>query len=103
MRRLEAGVAACLMTRKPTNRPIHRPSAACGLAPLAGRTGLGARHHLVPVDGDAEIRQWPRSPSGAARGRAGNDDVLSPRAFDVDALDVHLTVPPATSRRVTFT
>ena len=32
-----------------------------------------------------------------------NDDPIWPRSFDIDTLGVHVLVPPATTRRITFT
>lgn len=41
--------------------------------------------------------------SGSVTIDVRNDDPIWPRSFDIDALRVHVLVPPSTSRRITFT
>ncbi|MFG2074267.1 cupredoxin domain-containing protein [Nonomuraea maritima] len=55
------------------------------------------------TDGAQVDRRSLEARTGQVSVLVRNDDALSPRAFDIDTLGVHLTVPPATTRRVTFT
>ncbi|GAA4574690.1 cupredoxin domain-containing protein [Planotetraspora kaengkrachanensis] len=57
---------------------------------------------LLVTDGTRVDRAALEAPAGEISVLLRNDDLFSPRAFDIDALDVHLTVPPSTTRRVTF-
>jgi hypothetical protein len=58
---------------------------------------------LLVTDGTRVDRPTLEARSGEISVLLRNDDPLSPRAFDINAFDVHLTVPPSTTRRVTFT
>jgi Cupredoxin-like domain len=58
---------------------------------------------LLVTDGARVDHQSLETRSGQISILVRNDDSLSPRAFDINALNVHLTVPPSTTRRITFT
>lgn len=81
-----------------------------GAAVVTGGVAYATRTSEPAAPGDAAVvttgsRVTPQAleePAGAVTVHVTNNDPVAPRSFDIDELDVHVIVPPRTSRRVTF-
>ena len=86
-----AVVTLVIATAVTTSAYLTRPTVDPGPdEPVLTTTGLRVSDDALVLQADGE------SASLVLR----NDDWLYPRSFDIDALDVHVVVPPRTGRRV---